>query len=235
MTSTRPDGTDPSSKPRRRTFGKKGAAEVEVEEQRSRGAIVRQARQPVRRSNDRHQWEKDRARSPLRQRRQKGATERDTGLELDDLVFTAEYRQVTADAERAAAFGVPEGAALLERLFRTRYRAETAPFSLTRSYLVRDLIAGNPELLDATQEPWPGGTQNQLHTVGIEVDRIVERVTARPPTAEEAEELELPPGTAVLVLRKTSYDVDGRVVDIADVTLPGDRTEMTFTTRLERW
>lgn len=210
-------------------------AEGLIQKQHGRGNFVRQARKLVQRTNDRHQWEKDRARSPLQDRQQTGATERDTGLVLDDLVFTAEYRQIAADAEWAAAFGVPEGTALLERIFRTRYRAETAPFNLTHSYLVYDMIAGNPDLLNSAMEPWPGGTQNQLYTVGIEIDRVVERVTARPPAAEETEELELPPGTAVLVLRKTSYDVTGRVVDIADVTLPGDRTEMTFTTQLERW
>ncbi|CAM5710693.1 UbiC transcription regulator-associated domain-containing protein OS=Streptomyces aurantiogriseus OX=66870 GN=GCM10010251_00170 PE=4 SV=1 [Streptomyces aurantiogriseus] len=103
------------------------------------------------------------------------------------------------------------------------------------SYLVRDLIAANPCLLDETEEPWPGGTQSQLFTVGIEVDRVEERLTARPPTPRETRELDLPAGASVILLRKTSYDIDDRVVDIADVTLPGDRTELLFTTRLERW
>ncbi|MDH6127420.1 GntR family transcriptional regulator [Kitasatospora sp. GP82] len=210
-------------------------AEGLIEKKHGRGNFVRLPRKLVRRTNDRHQWEKDRAREPLAQRAQTGATERDTGLQLDDLVFSADYQEIKADEELAAAFGVPEGTPLLQRTYRTRYRAEAAPFNLTRSYLVHDLVAGNPDLLDGTKEPWPGGTQNQLYTVGIELDRVVERVTARPPTAEEAEELELPPGTAVLMLRKTSYDINDRVVDISDVTLPGDRTEMLFTTQLERW
>jgi GntR family transcriptional regulator len=123
----------------------------------------------------------------------------------------------------------------LERTYRTRYRAETSPFTLVHSYLVRATVAGNPKLLDSSNEPWPGGTQSQLHTVGIEIVRIDERVTARPPTSEEAEELGLPPGTAVLVLRKTSYDTDGRIVEISDVTMPGDRTELIFTTEMGRW
>lgn len=79
------------------------------------------------------------------------------------------------------------------------------------------------------------GSQSQLHSVGIELDRVEERVTARPPTPEEAAELELPPGTSVLALRKTSIDLDDRVVDVSDVVLPGDRTELLFTTPLERW
>lgn len=206
-----------------------------IEKQHGVGNFVRRSRTAVHRTNTRHQWEKKRAREPQVLRQKTGATEHDTGLELDDLVFYAAYREIKAGKEIADAFGVPQGTALVERTYRTRYRVESAPFNLVTSYLIRDLAAKNPDLLDDAKEPWPGGTQNQLLTVGIELDRIEEHVTARPPTPEEAEELELPPGTAVLLLRKISYDTDDRVVEISDVTLPGDRTEMHFTTPLERW
>jgi GntR family transcriptional regulator len=170
---------------------------------------------------------------PLRART--GSTEHDTGLERSDLVFHAEYHEVKAEAEIAEVFGVPVGTEMVERTYRTRYRMENAPFTLVTSYLVRDMVAANPALLDASNEPWPGGTQSQLFSVGIELGRMEERFRSRPLTAEEAEELELPPGTAVIVLSKTSYDTDGRAVEHSDVTLPGDRTEMTFTTYLDRW
>ncbi|WP_329404629.1 GntR family transcriptional regulator [Streptomyces melanogenes] len=206
-----------------------------IEKQHGRGTFVRRPRTPVVRSNVRHQWEKDRAREPEPKRLQTGATEHDTGLTVNDLVFYASYREAKADAELAEAFGVPEGTLLLQRTYRTRYSAETAPFNLVTSYLIHELVAGNPALLDETKEPWPGGTMNQLFTIGIELGRIEERVTARPPTPEEAEELELPPGTAVVLLQKTSYDIDDRPVEISYVTVPGDRTEMIFNTPLERW
>ncbi|MFE7273675.1 UTRA domain-containing protein [Streptomyces sp. NPDC057623] len=197
------------------------------EPRRTRGAMLR--------DNHRHQWEKDRARRPLPTRAATGATEHETGLRVRDLVFHARYREVAAPWELAHVFGVPEGSPLLERTYRTRCAAESAPFSLVTSYLVRDMIAANPKLLDAANEPWPGGTQNQLYTVGIEVGRVEERVTARPPTASETRELGLPPGTSVILLRKTSYDIAGRAVDLSEVTLPGDRAELLFTTSLERW
>ncbi|WP_435125281.1 GntR family transcriptional regulator [Actinacidiphila sp. bgisy144] len=210
-------------------------AEGLIEKQHGRGNFVRQPRTPIFRSNLRHQWEKDRAREPEQQRKKTGSTEHDTGLEVNDLVFYAVYDEVEADEELAAIFGVPVGTTMVERTYRTRYEAEDYPFNLVVSYLVRDMVAVNPELLDATNEPWPGGTQNQLFTIGIELDRIEERVSARPPTAEESEELGLPPGTALIVLGKTSYDTDGRVVEHSYVRLPGDRTEMTFVTNLGRW
>jgi GntR family transcriptional regulator len=187
------------------------------------------------RDNARHQWEKDRARQPRPTRAATGATEHDTGLAPDDLVFFARYRRTEATRDLADAFGVPEGTALLERRYRTRCGDDPAPFSLVTSYVPYDLVAANPDLLDESKEPWPGGTQHQLRTVGVEVDRVEERVTARPPTPEEARELRLPPDTAVILLRKTSYDTDDRVVDVSHLVLPGDRTELVFTTHLERW
>ncbi|MER0481542.1 GntR family transcriptional regulator [Streptomyces sp. Edi2] len=206
-----------------------------IEKQRGRGNVVRRPRTVAVRTNLSHQWEKSRAREPLAERARTGATERDTGLHVEDLVFHASYREREADEELARAFDLPEGTPLLERRYRTRYVAESAPFSLMTSYLVRDMIAKNPDLLDETKEPWPGGSQAQLYTLGIELGRVEEHVTARPPAPEEAAELELPPGTSVLVLRKTSIDVNDRIVGVADVILPGDRTEMLFVTPLERW
>ncbi len=210
-------------------------AEGLIEKQHGRGTFVRRRPKSVTRTNDRHQWEKDRAREPEDVRRKTGATEHDTGLVINDLVFGAEYDQVPAPAELAELFGVEEGATLLERTYRTRYREERTPIHLVRSYLPLSLVSGNPDLLRADTEPWPGGTQNQLYTLGIELDRIVETFRARPPTPDESEELGLPVGVSVVVLRKTSYDTDDRVVEVSEVILPGDRTELVYTTKLNRW
>jgi len=210
-------------------------AEGLIEKQHGRGNVVRKARRLVARTNERHQWEKDRAREALEERQQTGATEHDTGLTISDLVFSAEFGETEAGEELAELFGVPIGTRMLERVYRTRYREEDAPFNVSRSWLLYETAAANPDLLDQSKEPWPGGTQNQLLTVGIELDRVIERVTARPPTVEEAEELGLTAGVAVMVLRKTSIDTGGRVVEVAEVTLPGDRTVLEFTTPLARW
>ena len=211
------------------------AAEGLIDKRHGVGTFVRTPRRRVERSNDRHQWEKNRARRPRAERLRTGATEHDTGLEVSDLAFHAEYREAKADEDLAAVFGVPVGARLLERVYRTNCRAEDAPFALVHSYLVHDIVAANPALLDAANEPWPGGTQHQLYTIGIELDRMEERVTARPPTAEEADALGLDRGVSLILLRKICTDTDGRVVEVSDVRLPGDRTELVFTTYLTRW
>ncbi|CAM5698671.1 Transcriptional regulator OS=Streptomyces antimycoticus OX=68175 GN=SSPO_055370 PE=4 SV=1 [Streptomyces antimycoticus] len=52
---------------------------------------------------------------------------------------------------------------------------------------------------------------------------------------EEAEALGLKKGVSVIVLRKICTDIRDRVVEVSDVTLCGDRTELVFTTPLKRW
>jgi len=206
-----------------------------IEKRQGIGNFVRSPRTRVRRTTDRYQWEKDRVRQPETQRRTTGATEYETGLTVTDLDFHADYRTVQADDDLAQVFAVPAGTRLLQRTYRTRNKDEGVPLSLIESYLVYDMISGNPDLLDVSQEPWPGGTQHQLFTVGIELDRIVDEVIARPPTPAESEALGLNAGISVLVLRKVSIDTKGRTVEVSDVIMPGDRTELVYTTQLTRW
>jgi GntR family transcriptional regulator len=206
-----------------------------IEKRHGLGNFVRTPRRRVRRTTERYQWEKDRALLPHKERLITGATEHDTGLTFEDLQFHAEYSPAEADADLAEAFGVPIGTALLRRAYRTRSRDEDAPLTLATSYLVLDLISANPELLSAENEPWPGGTAHQLYTVGIEVERIIDKVTARPPSAEETEALGIEPGVSLIALRKTSIDTTGRVVEVADVLMAGDRTELVYTTDLKRY
>ncbi|MBE1486240.1 UTRA domain-containing protein [Plantactinospora soyae] len=188
-----------------------------------------------RRNSERYQWEKDRVRLTEAERRRTGGTERDTGLRTHDLDFHAEYARIEADEDLASAFGVPIGTPLLRRAYRTSCRSAGTPLSASRSYLPYDLVARNRDLLDPEREPWPGGTQHQLHTVGVELARVEDRIRTRPPSPDEAEMLDLEPGTSVLALRKISVDVTGRVVEVADALFPGHRTELVYATPLKRW
>jgi len=207
-----------------------------VRAEQGRGTYVRQQRQRVRRNHtERYQWEKDRARLPEQERRTTGATEHDTGLELPDLEFRASYSTTAATPELGRKFNIEPGTRMLQRDYWTSSRTEDSPLNIVRSYLVHDVVAANPDLLDQGNEPWPGGTQSQLFTIGIELDRIVDEITARPPLPEEADILKIEPGVSVLVLQKTSIDTSGAVVEYSEVVMPGDRTEIVYTTQLSRW
>ena len=132
------------------------------------GTYVRVPRRRVRRTAERYQWEKTRALQPQEQRGETGSIEYDTGLSMGDLDFHSEYRTEDATAELAAALGVEPGTKLLHRIYRTMVRDERVAVSLIDSYLVYDMAAANPDLLDSANEPWPGGTHHQLRTIGIE-------------------------------------------------------------------
>ncbi len=207
-----------------------------VRAEQGRGTYVRAPRQRVRRRNtERYQWEKDRALASEVERRRSGGTEHDTGLTVDDLKFHAEYTSVDADEDMASVFNLPIGTRLLRRVYWTSSRHESAPLSISYSYLPYELVAKNPDLLDQENEPWPGGTMHQLHTIGVEVDQITDEIRARPPSPDEAELLDIEAGVSVLTVRKISTDINGQVVEVADIVLPGDRTELVYTTVLKRW
>lgn len=207
-----------------------------VRAEQGRGTYVRAPRQRVRRNHsERYQWEKDRVLLSDEERRETGATEHDTGLEFSDLEFFAKYDSVKANEDLATVFGVTIGTRLLRRTYRTRLRSENAPLNLVKSYLVYDDVSVNPDLLNDKNEPWSGGTQHQLNTIGIELDRIVDSIRARPPLPDEAEILDIEPGVAVLAMRKISLDINSKVVELSDVVMPGDRTELIYTTILNRW
>jgi GntR family transcriptional regulator len=194
-----------------------------------------ESHQRLRRVSDRYQWEKDRALLPEDERRGSGAIERDTGLTREDLEFQIKFDTARAAAELATRLGVAEGTKLLRRTYQTWRRGDAAPLSLVRSWLPYDLVAANPALLSAENEPWPGGTHHQLSTIGVEIDRVVDEVTVRRPSRAETLLFDLTPGAPLLVVHKTSIDTTGRVVEVAEVVLPGDRAELVSTTRLHRW
>lgn len=210
-------------------------AEGLVDRVHGRGTYVRTPRQRQRRTNEMYQREKDRVRQSESERRKNGAGEESTGLSREDLEFSTIYAQVEANEDLSRVFGVSVGTPLLRRDYRTYKRGTRVPFSLNTSHMIYEMVAVNPDLLLAENEPWPGGTQHQLSTIGVEVDHIIDTVTARPPSAQEMEELDIKPGVAVLVIRKVTYDTTGRAVEVADIITPGNLTELVFKTSLKRW
>ncbi|MFI5535306.1 GntR family transcriptional regulator [Nocardia sp. NPDC051900] len=206
-----------------------------IEARHGIGTFVRAPRLKVIRRNERHQTEKALVHAADEERRRNGSAETDTGHLTEEFSFSAEYRTGTASEAVAEIFGVSPDTEFLQRSYRSRFVDEDVPISIVTSYIKLDAVESNPALLDSSNEPWPGGTMHQLSTVGIEVDRVVEDITTRLPSPSETEALGLLPGTAVFIIRKTLIDINGRVVELSDVVLPGDRHRLIYTTQLERW
>ncbi len=207
-----------------------------IDVSQGRGAFVRIPRPKVRREAiRRYQWEKEQAGLPAEARQTASVVEYDSGLQHKDLDESAVYDSIPANTDLATRFRIPPGTKILRRVYEHRPHLEPCPLSLITSYQPWEQASRNPELLDAANEPWPGGTIHQLSTVGIEVMKFVDEISTRPPTLDEAQTLNLPDGTAVFVIRKVAYDAADNVVDITDAILPGDRTELVYEISLPAW
>ena len=202
---------------------------------RGKAATVRAQVPRVCRSSERHQDEKDLVLKPESVRRSVGLAETDMGAKIEELSFVTEYEQIEPSAKLASDLDISRETKVLQRLYEMRDKKDGRRLSWSVSYIPLPLIEANPALLDKRNEPWPGGTQHQLFTVGIEIIRVVDQVTASMPTTAVAHEWKLDDGVPMLHVRRISYDAKGRVVELSDADFPSDRTELSFSTPLKKW
>ena len=184
------------------------------------------------RSSERHQVEKDLALRPEAERAALGEAETNHAMSIAEQRFSSRYSVVASDQDVSAALGIAVGAPVLRRQFEAVDPRTDHQLSYSVSHIPLALVDANPALLDETNEPWPGGTQHQLLTVGVEVMTIVDEVTARMPTTVEAQRWDLPDGVPLIFCRRVSFDDAARPVEISDAYYPADRTELRFVTPL---
>jgi GntR family transcriptional regulator len=202
---------------------------------RGKAMAVRTPVPRVCRSSERHQLEKDLVLEPESVRASTGVAETDMGSKIQDLAFATEYEQITPSPGLAADLGITRDTKVLRREYEMRDRKDGRRLSWSVSYIPLPLIESNPMLLDRNNEPWPGGTQHQLHTVGIEILKVVDQISAAMPTTAEAHEWRLENGVPMIRVRRLSYDGNDRIVELSDAHFPADRTELSFTTHLKKW
>jgi GntR family transcriptional regulator len=211
-------------------------AEGLIDMQHGRGTFVRLSPPKIlRRASHRYPIEKLNAKRTEYERRTAEMASGDFGRPSSTIGFTVEFDQIEAPPDLAETFGVATATSLLRRRYIWSDPPTGAQLTITTSYLLHAVAATNPDLLRADLEPWPGGTQHQLSTIGIEVAQIVDRITARLPQFQERQLLQLAEGTAVVIIRKISIDTDGNVVEVSDIVLPADRTELEYVIDLPRW
>ncbi|WP_394378495.1 GntR family transcriptional regulator [Saccharopolyspora spinosa] len=164
-----------------------------------------------------------------------GALEMTTGDSVQDVEFSANYTEVEATEELAQEFGIEAGAPLIKREYSMVDKRSGTYTSWSVSYIPRALIESNPALLDESNEPWPGGHQHQLYTVGIELDRFETTLWSVTPTTIERQQWGMNEGVPLLHGRSKSIDIEGRVVELSEAVYPADRTEVCYVERLDRW
>ncbi|MGH3811568.1 MAG: GntR family transcriptional regulator [Pseudonocardiaceae bacterium] len=202
---------------------------------RGKAPVVRVPPRQVVRSSERHQEEKDLVLAPEEVRGKIGTAETEMKVDVAQLEVRSDYTVVPADEEAARPLGVKPGTPVLRRIWEHVDPATGRREARSVSHIPKSLVESNPALFDPNNEPWPGGTQHQLYTVGIEIIRIVDEVTATMPTTAVAQRWELESGVPMLLCRRISIDAHDRVVEISDAEYPADRTMLSFTTPLKPW
>jgi GntR family transcriptional regulator len=172
---------------------------------------------------------------PRHERAATGALELTAGISITNVNSSYKYSVIPANSELAGELGVSEGDSLLRRGYETTDRDTGTRISWSISYIPVELIESNPDLLDETKEPWPGGHLHQLYTVGIEIDRFERSIIAVEPSPADRHKWAMETGVPLLYVRSRSIDIAGRVAELSDAAYPADRTEITFTEHLERW
>lgn len=130
---------------------------------------------------------------------------------------------VSAPARAASALAVPEGTTVIARR-RLVVAEQVGPVELGTAYLSEDLAAGTD-----VGAPAPLGESLLAHVAkrkGVVFDHVVERVSARQTTAEEARLLEIGRRDSLLTAMLAVCDRAGRCLIAIDVQLPAARHEI---------
>jgi GntR family transcriptional regulator len=136
-----------------------------------------------------------------------------------------EVATVAAPGEIAERLGIPAEAPAVVR--RRILRADGVPVQLSDSYYPAELADGT-EL--ANPGKLRGYTIAALQRLGIDVDRFRDELQMRMPTPQEARALRLGKGVPIVRMLRTTYDTDGRAVEVADQVLAGDRFVLCYDT-----
>jgi GntR family transcriptional regulator len=133
-------------------------------------------------------------------------------------------RSTTAPKAIAARLGIAPG----DPIMKTNYRffADGAPVMLSTSYEPLAITGGTP-----IEQPEAGpvtGVIPRMDTIGMEITRLSETVTARAPRPYEGDALNIPAGTAVLAVERTYYAAGETAVETADVIVSADRYTLVY-------
>ena len=137
--------------------------------------------------------------------------------------YLSEVGRAPAPPEVADAFGVSDGAELVVR--RHVVRTSDAPVEVGASWFRPADAAGTSlERHEAFGRPL---YQEVEEVTGRRYASATDQVTARQPTREEAEILQIRPDTPVLHLLHVAYDADHRPIEVSQATWPGPMTTLT--------
>ncbi|MFD0165701.1 GntR family transcriptional regulator [Streptomyces decoyicus] len=174
-----------------------------VEKRQGSGTYVRGAAVP-RRAHDLH----GRAKQPAR-----------ITPPGEHAVMTSAGRSEAPD-HVATALNLAPGAHAVHRQWVTRN--DSGPIALSTCWFAPDVGARAPKLLDPDRIP-DGPLRYVEHMTGRQGSYAEDRMCARPATENEASDLELEPGSAVLIVHHVVYDLQDHPLEFVEATYPPHR------------
>ena len=112
-----------------------------------------------------------------------------------------------------------------EVLARKRVVRQDGEASELVTWWVPAVLAEGTDL--ASDEPLHGGVRGHLsRRKGVRVDHVLEQITARHPTAQEAKLLDVGRSAPMLAMYVAARDASGGPVLVLEVVMPGDRHEL---------
>ncbi|RDG38942.1 GntR family transcriptional regulator [Streptomyces corynorhini] len=114
----------------------------------------------------------------------------------------------------ARVLGIGTGEAVCVR--RRRFVLDGKPVLLAVSSLPAALVGGSAI---TERDTGPGGTYARLAELGFAPAHFREEVRSRMPSQDETGRLGLAPGTPVVLVCRTAFAADGRVVEVNEMTL----------------
>jgi GntR family transcriptional regulator len=129
----------------------------------------------------------------------------------------------TAPAWVADRLSISAGDQVLLR--RNRYLADGEAVQLANTYIPWHIAEATPLL---TETPGPGGIYACLESLGHELGRLHEDVSARMPVPEEVALLGMGRGIPVIDVIHTSWDTREAPIEVTNSILPADRNILSF-------
>ncbi|MDB1087018.1 UTRA domain-containing protein [Streptomyces sp. ACA25] len=136
--------------------------------------------------------------------------------------------EAPAPAVVAHLLGVPEGVPVIVR--RRVMLLDGRPTELVDTYYPAD-IAGGTALAETRKIP--GGAVALLARLGHTGRTVREDVSARMPSEEEADVLEMESGEPVLHLIRVTLDADSRSLQVDAMTMPASRQRLRYELKVD--
>jgi GntR family transcriptional regulator len=142
------------------------------------------------------------------------------------LSWEYQSERVPAPAHVARRLRLPDGDQLVTR---TRYlmSADGAPVQLATSYEPAAATAQTPVTFPEQGTFAGRGVAERMQAIGIGVDQVVEEISVRPALSAEAAVLDIPAGSAVLLIERSHHSGE-RTVETGEIVIAADRFRLRY-------